>query len=172
MGEWLSVQSARELYMRQIAVEKQEIAEVPDEEAEELSLIYQSKGLPEEEADSLANRLIHDKTNALDTLSREELGIDPDELGGSPWSAALTSFGLFSIGAIVPVISFFFMQGFGAVLVSLILSSLALFLIGAAITLLTGRNVLFSGFRQVLFGLLAAGITFGIGRLIGTAITG
>ncbi len=172
MGEWLSVQSARELYLRQIAVEKQEIAEVPDEEAEELSLIYQSKGLPEEEATNLANRLIHNQSNALDTLSREELGIDPAELGGSPWSAALTSFGLFALGAIVPVISFFFMQGFGAVLTSLLLSSLALFLIGAAITLLTGRNVLFSGFRQVLFGLLAAGITFGIGRLIGAAITG
>lgn len=172
LGEWLSVQSARELYQRQIAVEKQEIAEVPDEEAEELSLIYQSKGLPEDEAKRLANRLIHNQANALDTLSREELGIDPDELGGSAWAAAFTSFGLFALGAIIPVAPFFFLVGMSAVLTSLVVSGLGLFIIGAAITLLTGRNVLFSGLRQVGFGLIAAAITFGIGRLIGVAIGG
>jgi VIT1/CCC1 family predicted Fe2+/Mn2+ transporter len=172
LGEWLSVQSARELYLRQIAVEKQEITEVPDEEAEELALIYQAKGLPENEAKSLADRLIQNQSNALDTLSREELGIDPDELGGSAWAAAATSFMLFAIGAIVPVSPFFFLSGMAAVLVSLGLSALALFVIGAGITLLTGRNLLYSGFRQVLFGLIAAGITFGIGRLIGVAVTG
>lgn len=172
LGEWLSVQSARELYQRQIAVEKQEIAEVPDEEAEELSLIYQSKGLPEAEADNLANRLIHNQANALDTLSREELGIDPEELGGSAWTAALTSFCLFAMGAIIPVLPFFFLAGMAAVFTSLALSGLGLFIIGAAITLLTGRNVLFSGFRQVAFGLIAAGITFGIGRLIGVTVGG
>jgi vacuolar iron transporter family protein len=172
LGEWLSVQSARELYQRQIAIEKQEIAEVPDEEAEELALIYQSKGLPEAEAKSLADRLIHNQANALDTLSREELGIDPDELGGSAWAAAATSFGLFALGAIIPVAPFFILGGMGAVIASLILSALGLFLIGAAITLLTGRNVLFSGLRQVGFGLIAAAITFGIGRLIGVAVTG
>jgi VIT1/CCC1 family predicted Fe2+/Mn2+ transporter len=172
LGEWLSVQSARELYQRQIAIEKQEITEVPDEEAEELSLIYQSKGLPEAEAKSLADRLIHNQANALDTLSREELGIDPDELGGSAWAAAATSFGLFALGAIIPVAPFFILGGMGAVIASLILSALGLFLVGAAITLLTGRNVLFSGLRQVGFGLIAAAITFGIGRLIGVAVTG
>jgi VIT1/CCC1 family predicted Fe2+/Mn2+ transporter len=172
LGEWLSVQSARELYQRQIAIEKQEITEVPDEEAEELALIYQSKGLPEGEAKSLADRLIHNQANALDTLSREELGIDPDELGGSAWAAAATSFGLFALGAIIPVAPFFILGGLGAVIASLILSALGLFLVGAAITLLTGRNVLFSGLRQVAFGLIAAAITFGIGRLIGVAVTG
>ncbi len=172
LGEWLSVQSARELYQRQIAVEKQEIAEAPDEEAEELSLIYQSKGLPEDEARSLAARLIRDNTSALDTLSREELGIDPNELGGSAWAAAGTSFLLFALGAIIPVVPFFFLAGMTAVVVSLSLSALALFLIGAGITLLTGRGVLFSGFRQVLFGLIAASITFGVGKLIGAALIG
>ncbi len=172
LGEWLSVQSARELYQRQIAIEKQEIAEVPDEEAEELALIYQAKGLPEAEAKSLADRLIHNQANALDTLSREELGIDPDELGGSAWAAAATSFGLFAFGAIIPVAPFFFLGGVGAVIASLIVSAFGLFLIGAAITLLTGRNVLFSGLRQVGFGLIAAALTYGIGRLIGVAVSG
>jgi VIT1/CCC1 family predicted Fe2+/Mn2+ transporter len=172
LGEWLSVQSAREFYQRQIAVEREEILEVPDEEAEELALIYQAKGLPADEAASLAQRLIGDKANALDTLSREELGIDPQELGGSPWAAGATSFMLFAVGAIFPVFPYFFTAGWLAVGLSLLLSALALFGIGAGITLLTGRGLLYSGVRQVIFGLLAAAITFGIGRLIGVAVSG
>lgn len=172
LGEWLSVQSARELYQRQIAVERQELIEVPDEEAEELALIYQAKGMPEVDAQTLAQNLIKNRSNALDTLSREELGIDPDELGGSAWVAAATSFMLFAFGAIFPVLPFFFLSGWAAVGVSVALSALALFGIGAGITLLTGRGVLFSGFRQVVFGLCAAAITFGIGRLIGVAVSG
>ncbi|MBN9392058.1 MAG: VIT1/CCC1 transporter family protein [Chloroflexi bacterium] len=171
LGEWLSVQSAREFYQRQIAVEKEEILEVPDEEAEELALIYQAKGLPADEAASLAQRLIGDKANALDTLSREELGIDPRELGGSPWAAGATSFMLFAVGAIFPVFPYFFTSGWLAVGLSLLLSAFALFGIGAGITLLTGRGLLYSGVRQVIFGLLAAAITFGIGRLIGVAVS-
>jgi VIT1/CCC1 family predicted Fe2+/Mn2+ transporter len=114
---------------------------------------------------------MQDKETALDTLSREELGIDPSELGGSPWIAGATSFGMFATGAIIPVLPFFFLSGMGAVIGSIIVSTLALFLIGAGITLLTGRSVLFSGMRQVIFGLLAAAITFGVGRLIGVAIS-
>ena len=172
LGEWLSVQSARELYQRQISIEKQELAEAPEEEEAELALIYQSKGIPEDEAKALAKKLINNQNTALDTLSREELGIDPDELGGSAWVAAGTSFLLFALGAIIPVIAYFFLEGIAAVILSLVLSALALFLIGAGITLLTGRNVFFSGFRQVIFGLIAAGVTFGIGRLLGVALAG
>jgi VIT1/CCC1 family predicted Fe2+/Mn2+ transporter len=172
LGEWLSVQSARELYERQIAIEKAELAQAPEEEKAELALIYQSKGVPEEEARILANRLLSDKENALDTLSREELGIDPKELGGSAWVAAGTSFGLFAVGAIFPVLPFFFLSGFAGVITSLLFSALALFVIGAGVTLLTGRGVLYSGFRQVIFGLLAAAITFGVGKLIGVSIGG
>jgi VIT1/CCC1 family predicted Fe2+/Mn2+ transporter len=113
-----------------------------------------------------------DKQNALDTLVREELGIDPKELGGSAWEAAVTSFVLFAIGAIVPVGPFFFVGGMAAVAASLLASTLALFVIGAGITLLTGRSVLFSGFRQVLFGIAAAALTFGIGSLIGVTLAG
>lgn len=172
LGEWLSVKSARELYERQIEVERQELVEVPDEEAEELSLIYQAKGLPEDEARRLADRLIRDKSQALDTLAREELGVDPDELGGSAWTAASVSFLLFATGAIIPVAPFFFLSGIAGVAVSALVSATALFAIGAGITLLTGRSVFWSGSRQVLLGLLAAAITFGAGRLVGTSLGG
>jgi VIT1/CCC1 family predicted Fe2+/Mn2+ transporter len=172
MGEWISVQSSRELYTRQIKVEEMELEEVPEEEEEELALIYQAKGVPEQQARSMAHRIMSDRAGALDTLSREELGIDPKELGGSAWEAAITSFVLFAIGAIVPVAPFFFLNGAAAVITSAILSALSLFGIGAAITLLTGRNVFFSGMRQVLIGLAAAALTYALGQLLGVAIGG
>ena len=172
LGEWLSVQSSRELYQRQIAIEAEEIRVAPDEEREELALIYQAKGLPEAQARDLAARLIAQSDTALDTLAREELGIDPKELGGSAWQAAITSFLLFALGAIVPVAPFTIWSGQLAVMASLTLSGLVLFAIGAGITLLTGRSVFYSGMRQVLFGLAAAALTFGVGRLIGVSLTG
>ncbi|MFC6733079.1 VIT1/CCC1 family protein [Haladaptatus sp. DYSN1] len=172
MGEWLSVQSSRELYQRQIDIEAEELRTVPAEEAEELALIYQAKGLPEEQARHLADRLVSDEQTALDTLAREELGINPEELGGSAWEAAATSFVLFALGAIVPVAPFAFLSGTTAVVTSLGLSAVALFAIGAAITLLTGRSLLYSGGRQVLIGLAAAALTFGVGTLIGVSLAG
>ncbi len=172
MGEWLSVNSSRELYENQIAMETSELAEVPEEEKEELVLIYQAKGLSEDEARRLADRLMADKSTALDTLVREELGIDPQELGGSAWAAAGTSFLLFSFGAILPLIPFFFLTGRPAVIGSLVLSGLAMAGIGAGTTLFTGRAVIFSALRQLAIGLAAAGITFGVGRLIGVSLAG
>jgi VIT1/CCC1 family predicted Fe2+/Mn2+ transporter len=172
LGEWLSVQSARELYDRQIRIERREVEEVPDEEAEELALIYEAKGLPTEQARSLAAQMMKDPAVAVDTLSREELGIDPDELGGSAWAAAATSFCLFAVGAIGPVAPFAFLDNPIAIYISLLLSGIVLFMIGAGITLLTGRSVLYSGLRQVIIGFAAAGITYGIGRLLGVAIAG
>jgi VIT1/CCC1 family predicted Fe2+/Mn2+ transporter len=166
------VQSSRELYTRQIRVEAAEIEEVPDEEQEELALIYQAKGLPETQARAMAARIMADHATALDTLSREELGIDPQELGGSAYEAAITSFVLFAIGAIVPVAPFIFLAGWLAVVTSAVLSALALFGIGAAITLMTGRSVLFSGVRQVAIGIAAAALTYGLGTLLGVAIGG
>ena len=172
LGEWLSVNTARESYQRQIDVEATELEEVPDEEKEELALIYQAKGLPKEQAKALAERLIANKDTALDTLTREELGIDPAELGGSPWTAAATSFFLFAVGAIFPVAPFVFLTGIQAVTASLAVSGVVLFLIGAGTTLFTGRNVLFSGLRQLVIGYAAAAITFGVGDLVGVAIAG
>jgi VIT1/CCC1 family predicted Fe2+/Mn2+ transporter len=170
LGEWLSVQSSRELYEHQIKIEAEEIAESPDEELEELTLIYQSKGLPEDRARELASHMMEDKSNILDTLAREELGIDPEELGGSAYEAAFTSFFLFAAGAIFPIFPYLFWAGTTAIYLSLIISAVGLFIIGAAITLMTGRGVLYSGTRQVLVGIAAAGSTYGIGRLIGVSM--
>ena len=170
LGEWLSVQSSRELYKHQISIEKQELATAPEEEAEELALIYEARGIPKEDAQRMAQHMISDPNSALETLAREELNVDPAELGGSAWVAALTSFCLFSLGAIIPLIPYTFLTGTIGIIVSMLFSAVGLFVIGAAITLFTGRSVVSSGFRQVLFGLAAAGITFGIGRLIGINI--
>ncbi|MDP9224662.1 MAG: VIT1/CCC1 family protein [Actinomycetota bacterium] len=172
MGEWISVQSSRELYERQIGIEEQELTEVPDEEREELALIYMSKGLPEDEARALADRLMDDRPTALDTLSREELGVDPDALGGSAMGAAVSSFLLFALGAILPVLPFLFFHGLQAVLTSVLLGAVGLYGIGAAITLFTGRSAWFSGGRQLVVGAGAALLTYAVGRLVGMAVGG
>jgi vacuolar iron transporter family protein len=172
LGEWISVKSSRELYERQIAVEADEIAELPEEETEELVLIYQAKGLPEDQARELAEKIMASESTALDTMAREELGIDPAELGGSPWTAAATSFALFALGAVIPVLPFFALEGSPAVAASLTLAAVALFALGAGISLLTGRGVLITGFRQTALGLAAAVITFGVGHLLGVAVGG
>ncbi len=170
LGEWLSVQSSRELYEHQIKLEAEEIAESPEEELEELTLIYQSKGLPGDRAHELASHMMEDKTHILDTLAREELGIDPEELGGSAYEAAFTSFVLFAVGAFFPIFPYFFWAGTTAIYISLAVSAIGLFIIGAAITLMTGRGVLYTGMRQVLVGMVAAALTFGVGKLIGVSV--
>ena len=170
IGEWVSVQSARELNLHQIAIESQELKEAPQEEQEELALIYESKGLDEKTASELSASLMKQGNSALETLAREELGVDPQELGGSAWGAAITSFFLFALGAIIPVFPFFFASGITAVVISLVLSIFGLFGIGAGVSLTTGTSLWKSGARQIMLGLLAAGITFGLGRLIGTAV--
>jgi VIT1/CCC1 family predicted Fe2+/Mn2+ transporter len=172
LGEWISVQSSRELYQKQIRTEQEEILTAPEEEAEELALIYQARGLEEGAARQLAGQIMSNRETALNALVRDELGIDPEELGGSAWEAAITSFLLFAGGAIIPVLPFTFLSGMQAVLLSALFSAAGLFLIGAAITLFTGRSVLYSGLRQALFGLAAALVTYGIGRLIGVNVAG
>src|SRR5580704_7334265 len=160
MGEWLSVTSSRELNRQQIAVEADELKQMPEEEKEEMVLIYQAKGLDETLSRALADRLMANKDTALDTLVREELGIDPEELGGSPWTAAASSFGLFTLGAIFPVAPFSFLGGWAVIIASLAASGVALVMIGAGTSLFTGRNLLFSGVRQLAIGFAAAGVTF------------
>jgi VIT1/CCC1 family predicted Fe2+/Mn2+ transporter len=170
LGEWLSVQSSRELYEHQIKIEAEEIAANPEEEQEELALIYQSKGLPEDRAKEMAEHMMADQANILDTLAREELGIDPEELGGSAYVAAFTSFFLFAFGALFPMLPYFFLTGTTAIILSLIVSAIGLFIIGGGITLMTGRSIWFSGTRQVLVGIAAAILTYGIGKLIGVSV--
>lgn len=171
LGEWISVKSSQELYENQMQIEMEELETNPEGEKKELALIYIAKGLPEEQAHQMAADIMKDKTYAHDVLVKEELGINAEELKGSAVEAAIYSFILFAIGAVIPVIPFMFTSGMKAIVFSVSLSAAGLFLIGAAITLFTGKNVWHSGLRQVLFGLAAAAITFGIGKLIGVSVT-
>lgn len=172
LGEWISVKSSQELYENQMALEMEELETNPEGEKKEIALIYMAKGIPEAQAREMAEAIISDKNKAHDLLVREELGINPEELKGSAMEAALFSFFLFAIGAILPVLPFFFTSGNMAILLSTGISAVGLFLIGSAITLFTGKSIWYSGFRQVIFGLIAAAISFGIGKLIGVNIAG
>lgn len=172
MGEWLSVNSARELYTHQATKEADELKQSPEEEREELALIYQAKGLSEADARALSEKLMANEDTALDTLLREELGLDPSELGGSPWAAAGWSFCLFAGGAILPVLPFFFLSGVSAAAGSLILSTVGLAAIGTGTSLFTGRTAAFSAMRQILLGLAAAAITYGVGAVAGVSLAG
>ncbi|MCC6723029.1 MAG: VIT1/CCC1 transporter family protein [Saprospiraceae bacterium] len=172
LGEWISVKSSQELHENQMQLEMEELEANPEGEEMELALIYQSKGIPVEQSRQMAKDIIADKEHAHEILIKEELGINAEDLKSSAMEAAITSFVLFAVGAIIPVIPFFFLGGTQAVLISTGLSALGLFLIGSAITLFTGRSIWFSGIRQVIFGLVAAAITFGIGKLIGVSVAG
>ncbi|NML43613.1 rubrerythrin family protein [Ramlibacter sp. G-1-2-2] len=172
MGEWLSVTTSREMQQSQIAAEAEELDQAPEEEKEELALIYQSKGLPEAQAQALADKLMANRDTALDTLAREELGVDPQELGGSPWAAAASSFLLFTAGSLCPVLGLVIADGTRALWLSLAFSIAGLFVIGAGTSIFTGRGWLFSGLRQAVIGLGAAAVTFGLGRLIGVSLGG
>jgi VIT1/CCC1 family predicted Fe2+/Mn2+ transporter len=169
-GEWVSMQSQRELFERQIELERAELEEMPEEEEAELAAAYRSKGFSAEEADAIAHRVFQDPEVALDTIVREELGLDPGQLG-SPWGAAIGSFIAFVIGAIVPVIPYLFLTGSAAFAVSLGVSLIGMFIVGAAVSLLTGKNPVFSGVRQVILGGAAAGVTFLVGRVIGVSVS-
>lgn len=172
LGEWISVKSSQELSENQMQLEMEELETNPEGEEKELALIYISKGIPEAQAKEMAREIMTDKSKAHQILVKEELGISADDMKDSAMEAAITSFILFAAGAVIPVVPFFFTEGMSAVLMSAVFSALGLFGIGAAITLFTGRSVWFSGFRQVVFGLMAAAITFGIGRLIGVSLAG
>ncbi len=168
-GEYVSVQSQRELYEHQIGLEREELKQYPEAEAQELALIYAAKGLPTREADRLAHRLIADPEHALDTLAREELGLNPDELG-SPWGAAVASFLSFASGAALPLVPFM-LRGVGnPLVVSIGITAVALFGVGATLSLFTGKDALRSGLRMLLLGVLAGGVTYAIGRLAGVSL--
>ena len=168
-GEYISVQSQREVLQRQIALERAELEAIPEEEKAELVAIYVSKGIPQVDARRIADKVFEDPETALETMVREELGLDPKQLG-SPWSAAGGSFAAFCLGAIVPVIPYLFGGGTVIFMTSFIVSLAALFLVGSLVSLLTGRSLLFSGFRQVGLGAAAAAITYLVGHLIGVSV--
>jgi len=169
-GEYVSMRAQRELFERQIELERGELEAAPEEEQRELALIYQAKGLPAEQAEAMAARLMENPEVALDTLVREELGLDPSALG-SPWGASIGSFLAFAAGAFVPVFPFLFGANAGTpfVIASAALTGIALFAVGGLLSLLTGRGVLVSGGRQLALGAAAGALTFGIGHLIGVS---
>lgn len=170
-GEFISVKSQRELFEHQIALEKAELDEYPAAEAEELALIYAARGLDMEEARRLAQRMVSDPAVALDVLSREELGLNPDDLG-SPIGAAVFSFAAFTFGALIPLLPFFLGATLpAAALLGVALTAVALFGTGAAMSLFTGRNALLGGLRMLAIGGGAGALTYGIGNLVG-GVTG
>lgn len=171
LGEWLSVTNARELAQTQIAREAEELEQTPLAERHELALIFQAKGMPKEDAQRVATDIMKDKQGALDTLAREELGIDPAHLGGNAWSAAATSFVLFAAGATFPVLPFIWIHGPRAIWISALLSALVLGTVGLLTSLFNGRNPWYSAIRQLIFGTLAAAVTYGIGAALGTALS-
>jgi len=171
LGEWLSVTNARELARTQLAKEADELEHTPDAERDELALIYQAKGLDAQEARRVAAQIMRNHDQALDTLAREELGIDPKELGGNPWSAAGVSFCLFALGAAFPTAPFLWAHGTAAIVQSVALSALGLATVGVFTSLFNGRSATFSALRQIGIGLVAAAFTAGAGRLLGVSIS-
>jgi len=169
-GEYVSVRSQREMFEHQIGLERNELAQYPEEEAEELALIYAARGLPREDAQKLAKALIADPAKALDTLAREELGLNPEDLG-SPWGVAISSFLSFAAGALVPLLPFFALGGERALPVSIAFTALTLFGVGAVISLFTGRSALRDGLRMLAIGAAAGALTYTIGKLLGVSLT-
>lgn len=168
-GEYISMRSQRELYEYQIAQEREELERYPEEEAEELALIYNARGLPMDEARRMTKQMISNPEQALNTLAREELGLNPDELG-SPWGAAGSSFLSFCVGAILPLIPFLLGLGADAIAVTAWISGTALFLVGGVLSLFSGRNAFYGGGRMVLIGAAAGVATYAIGSLLGVGI--
>ena len=169
-GEYVSVRSQREMYQYQIALEREELAEYPQEEAEELALIYQARGVALEQAREVSRALLANPQQALEVLAREELGLNPDDLG-SPWQAATVSFLAFALGAAIPLMPF--LAGFtGArvMLAAVLITLAALFLVGLGLSLFTGRQALRSALRMVLIGGGAAAVSFVVGRALGVAL--
>jgi VIT1/CCC1 family predicted Fe2+/Mn2+ transporter len=169
-GEWISMRAQREMFEYQIGLERDELAQYPREETEELALIYQARGMGRDEAYALAKRMIDDPELGLDTLAREELGLNPDELG-SPWMAALSSFFAFTFGGLVPLVPYLTGIQRHSLLVAISLSCIALFMVGAALSLFTGRHALWSGLRMLAIGGVAGVVTYFIGHLLGASIS-
>ncbi len=168
-GEYVSMRSQREMYEYQIGLEREEFAEYPQEEAEELALIYNARGMDMHEARAVAHKMLKEPEQALDTLAREELGLNPDDLG-SPWGAAIFSFLAFTVGAVIPLAPFLLKLGSQPVLVAAALAGVALFLVGATLSLFTGRGALWGGLRMLLIGGASGTATYAIGTLLGVSL--
>jgi VIT1/CCC1 family predicted Fe2+/Mn2+ transporter len=168
-GEYVSVRAQREVFESLIAQERWRLRNRSDEERHEVSVIYRAKGIPAADAERLADHIMTDPAIALDLMAREELGLDPDQLG-SPWGAAIGSFISFAVGATLPVVPYFLFAPGPALLVALALCAVALFAVGALTAHLSRRPPLFGGVRMLFIGALAAGVTYLVGHLIGGGV--
>jgi VIT1/CCC1 family predicted Fe2+/Mn2+ transporter len=169
-GEYVSVRSQREMYEHQIALEREELAEYPEEEAEELALIYQARGVALDQAREVSRALLANPQAALDVLAREELGLNPDDLG-SPWQAAASSFVAFALGAAVPLVPFLGgLSGAHAIGTAVVITLIGLFAVGLGLSLFTGRAALRSALRMVLIGGGAGAVSYLVGHAVGVAI--
>ena len=168
-GEYVSVASQTDLFRRELALEERELREKPLEEQRELELLYRAKGLDAETAKKTAEKIMADPKTALDTLAREELGLDPDELG-NPKRVAASSFAAFAVGAAVPVIPYFFLSGLTALFVAVTLAVIAMLIVGGTVGRVSGLGVARSAARQLLVGGGAAAVTYIVGRLVGTSV--
>jgi VIT1/CCC1 family predicted Fe2+/Mn2+ transporter len=170
-GEFISMLSQRELFEKELSLERRHLQIAPEAERANLAQIYEEKGLSPQQADAVAQQLMADPAVALDTIAREQLGLNPEELG-SPRGAAGASFVSFALGAVVPILPFLVLNGFAAILTALIVSGAGLFVVGALLSLFTARNPLVSGLRMLAVGLAAATVTYLVGRLIGVSVAG
>jgi vacuolar iron transporter family protein len=168
-GEYVSVRSQREMFEYQIGLERAELEEFPQEEAAEMALIYAAKGLSQEQAKALADAVFADPERAMATLTREELGLNPDDLG-SPWGAALSSFVSFAIGAALPLLPFLIGSAAHGLVLAMALTAASLFVVGATLSLFSGRSALYGGVRMLAIGAAAVAATYSIGKAIGVAI--
>ena len=170
-GEYVSMKVQREVFESAIDMERQEIVEEPEHERHEVEVILRAQGVPAEDAVRIAEQVMEDPELALDLMARQELGLDPDELG-SPMGAAASSFGAFAVGGLIPLVPFLLLAGGLAIAVSVVVSGVSLFGVGALASRLSERPVLFGGARMLLIGALAAAVTFGIGKALGVSMAG
>jgi VIT1/CCC1 family predicted Fe2+/Mn2+ transporter len=170
-GEYVSMKVQREVFESTLDMERREIAEEPEYERYEVEVILRAQGVPAEDAARIAERVMEDPQLALDLMARQELGLNPDELG-SPMGAATSSVGAFAVGGLIPLVPFLLLASGLAVGVSVAISGLSLFAVGALAARLSGRPALFGGARMLLIGALAAAVTYGIGKLFGVTMAG
>lgn len=170
-GEYVSMRVQREVFEGALASERRELREAPEDEQHEVEVILRAQGVPPRDAERIAGQVMEDPELALDLMARQELGLDPDELG-SPWGAALSSFGAFAVGALLPVLPFVLLGNGLALMTAVVLCGLALALVGGTAARLSGRPAIFGGLRMLLIGAASAAVTYGIGKLFGVSMLG
>jgi VIT1/CCC1 family predicted Fe2+/Mn2+ transporter len=169
IGEFISVSAQRELFERELRIEASEIEKRPEAETKELAELYESRGVPPDLAREVAGYLMKDPDTALEIHAQEELGVAPGSIG-SPWQAAIASFISFAVGAVIPLVFWFFKSGTEAVWLSIVASAVASLLVGGGLALATNRNVARGAFKQLALSALAAAVTYCVGHILGTSL--